>query len=284
MKIEAQEYARNYHRFTVTVDFPFERWLFACSDIHIDNPKCNRELLKEHFDLCLERDAMICIFGDLFCLMQGKYDKRRNKSAIMPAHMGEDYIDLVINEAAEFLKPYAKNILLITTGNHESKVSNNLETNILARFIERLNLIAESQIKHGAYDGYFTLQFKGQGSTTTARALQCGYSHGRWGGIVTKGVMAAQRHSSYMPDCDIHFSGHTHDTWAVKHPILRKNTHQRKVEVIQQYHVKTGTYKEEYEKGEGWAVEKIGMPKSSDGGMFVKITGNTRGLKFKCVL
>ena len=29
-----------------------------------------------------------------------------------------------------------------------------------------------------------------------------------------------------------------------------------------QWHLKTGTYKEEYMNGSGWAIEKIGVPKS----------------------
>jgi hypothetical protein len=47
----------------------------------------------------------------------------------------------------------------------------------------------------------------------------------------------------------------------MNHPQLRMNEYKRKVEVRNQWHIKTGTYKEEFENGKGWAVEKIGMPK-----------------------
>jgi hypothetical protein len=41
------------------------------SDIHWDNPKCDRQLLKKHLDYCLEHNIPVHINGDMFCLMQG---------------------------------------------------------------------------------------------------------------------------------------------------------------------------------------------------------------------
>jgi hypothetical protein len=41
------------------------------SDIHWDNPKCDRELLKKHLDYCVEENIAVHINGDFFCLMQG---------------------------------------------------------------------------------------------------------------------------------------------------------------------------------------------------------------------
>jgi hypothetical protein len=41
--------------------------------------------------------------------------------------------------------------------------------------------------------------------------------------------------------------------------------------VTPRYHVQTGTYKEEFEGGNGWAVERIVMPKSL-GGVWLKLT------------
>ena len=41
------------------------------SDIHWDNPKCDRELLKRHLDQAKEIGADVLLNGDTFCLMQG---------------------------------------------------------------------------------------------------------------------------------------------------------------------------------------------------------------------
>ena len=44
------------------------------SDIHWDNPKCQRDLLKRHLDEAKEIGADVLLNGDTFCLMQGAYD------------------------------------------------------------------------------------------------------------------------------------------------------------------------------------------------------------------
>jgi UDP-2,3-diacylglucosamine pyrophosphatase LpxH len=49
------------------------------SDIHWDNPKCKRDLLKRHLDQAVEQGADILFNGDTFCLMQGAYDPRKSK-------------------------------------------------------------------------------------------------------------------------------------------------------------------------------------------------------------
>jgi UDP-2,3-diacylglucosamine pyrophosphatase LpxH len=46
------------------------------SDIHLDNPKCRRDLLKRHLDQAMEKKAPVFINGDLFCAMQGNKDRR----------------------------------------------------------------------------------------------------------------------------------------------------------------------------------------------------------------
>lgn len=270
--IESQKFQSNYHHFKFDCESRDTLKLFVSSDWHFDNPKCNRKLLFKHLDEAMRIDAKIIVTGDLFCLMQGAYDPRKAKSDIMQEHNGNNYLDLVINDTAEKLKPYAKNIMLISRGNHETSVSRRSETDIMERFVERLNLIAGSNIQVGNYTGYYTMQFNNSGSKFS---LNFGYSHGNWGGVITKGTLSVVRMASIMPDADIIFSGHTHDGWIMNHPRLVRNHNKKKVEVKSQLHVKTGTYKEEFEGGGGWAVEKIAMPKWL-GGCFGTINYNSK--------
>lgn len=256
--VKAEKYQKNYHRFTIDCDNIEQLSLFTTSDWHFDNPKCNRELLFKHLNEAKKRNSMIMVIGDLLCLMQGRYDPRRSKSAIRPEHNKDNYLDLVINDTAEKLRPYAHNILLISKGNHETSVSSRMETDIIERLVERINTLEGSNIQVGEYTGYVTLSFQ---SNTIRRALQIGYSHGNWGGVITKGTLSVVRYAAMLPDCDIMFSGHTHDGWIVPQPRLVRNSNARKVEVKNQWHVKTGTYKEEFDQGKGWAVERIAMPK-----------------------
>lgn len=256
---KATQYQNNYHRFEIEVSSKEEVNLFTTSDWHFDNPKCNRELLFKHLDEAKSKNALIAITGDLFCLMNGRYDPRRSKSAIRPEHNKDNYLDLVINDTAEKLRPYAKNIILVSRGNHETSVSQRMETDITTRFVERLNALEGTNIQVGNYTGYYTLNFTYGGGNN--KSLNIGYSHGNWGGVITKGTLSVVRYASYMPDCDIMFSGHTHDGWIMSHPRLKRNDRKKSVEVQNQWHIKTGTYKEEFASGNGWAVEKIAMPK-----------------------
>lgn len=263
------QYQNNYHRFEIEVASKEEIHLFTTSDWHFDNPKCNRELLFKHLDEAKAKNAMIAITGDLFCLMNGRYDPRRSKSAVREEHNKDNYLDLVINDTAEKLRPYANNIILVSRGNHETSVSQRMETDITTRFVERLNTLEGTNIQVGNYTGYYTLNFTYGGGNH--KSLNIGYSHGNWGGVITKGTLSVVRYASYMPDCDIMFSGHTHDGWIMSHPRLKRNEHKKSVEVQNQWHIKTGTYKEEFSEGKGWAVEKIAMPKYL-GSCFTNIT------------
>lgn len=278
--MEVKKISSNYHRFNIAVEATDTKWLFTCSDVHFDNPKCRRDLFLRDLDRAMDLEAYIVITGDLLCLMQGAFDPRKNKSAIRPEHNHDNYLDLVINDTAEKLLPYAKNILMISQGNHETSVSRRSETDVMTRLVERINLMAGTNIQIGNYRGYYTLNFNYRSGAS--HPLHVGYSHGNWGGVITKGVLSVVRNAAVMPDCDIMFSGHTHDAWIVTQPRWRRFQH--KVSIENQWHVKTGTYKEEFEEGKGWAVERIGMPKHI-GGALTRIDYNSRnGLSFEITL
>ena len=251
--------AHNFHRYEINGSYIYEKDFLLTSDWHFDNPKTNRKLLFEHLDEAVKHDAYIIVNGDLLCLMQGKYDPRKNKAAILPEHNGDNYLDLVINDTAKKLLPYAKNILQINTGNHESSVSGRSETDVLMRLVERINTLANTNIQLGGYMGYINLSFMYKDACK--KSVNIAYDHGYWGGVITKGALAVSRHASIFPDADVIISGHTHDGWIMTHNRYIMNQYKSEIEVKKQWHIKTGTYKEEFDKGVGWAVEKIGMPK-----------------------
>jgi hypothetical protein len=94
-------------------------WFLLRSDAHHDNPHCDRDLEKKHLDEALECGAGILDCGDLFCAMQGKYDRRACKSSLRPEHQTGEYLDALVNTAADFYQPYAKNWICFGQGNHE---------------------------------------------------------------------------------------------------------------------------------------------------------------------
>lgn len=97
----------------------WEQWFLLTSDHHWDNPKCDRQLLKKHHDEAVDREAGILSVGDLYCAMQGKYDKRSNKSAVRPEHNVGNYLDALVSTAADWYGPYAHNYIVMSQGNHE---------------------------------------------------------------------------------------------------------------------------------------------------------------------
>lgn len=238
-------------------------WYFILTDAHWDNPKTNLKLLKRHLDLAKERDATIFIPGDFFCAMQGKYDKRGSKSSIRPEHNSDTYLDKIVETAAKWLEPYKDNIGLISPGNHETAVLKRSETDLTKRLANAIGC------HHGPYQGFIRLIYE-QESGGGIRRVEVSYHHGYGGGgPVTKDAIQANRKAVYL-DSDIVISGHTHDRWVIPYAKakLRQNG---QVEITNQYHLKSGTYKDEFSSGNGWAIEK-GMPPRSLGGAFIKIT------------
>jgi UDP-2,3-diacylglucosamine pyrophosphatase LpxH len=231
------------------------------SDLHWDNPHCDRSLLKKHLDEAVSRNAGILIFGDLFCAMQGKYDPRGNKASIRPEHNVTNYLDALVDSAIEYFKPYAKNIKLITPGNHETSILRRLETDITAR------LCAGLGVEMGTYAGWVIVRMIRNNKPSVSKAIS--YHHGYGGGgAVTKDIIQASRKAVYLPDADIIVSGHTHDRWIFPIQRVRLNNAGRQ-HLEEQLHLKLGTYKDEYTEAGGWAVEK-GMPPKSSGGIWLE--------------
>lgn len=231
------------------------------SDLHIDNPKCNRDLLIRHLQQAKEKNAPIFVFGDLFCAMQGKYDKRANKSALRPEHQKNNYLDALVDTTAQFFEPYKRLLAFITPGNHETAILGRHETDLTGRLSDKLGC------HKGTYSGWLIWRFEID-EKEAVRTVPLSYHHGYGGGgPVTKDVIQTARKAVYLPDAKIVVSGHTHDRWIF--PISRVRLKESGEQVQdEQLHIKLGTYKDEYLIGEGWAVEK-GMPPKPLGGAWL---------------
>lgn len=238
------------------------------SDVHFDNPKCNRKLYFSHLEEARKRDAGVFCFGDFFCLMQGRNDRRMTKGSIRPEHNTDNYQDTVILDTHAQIKEYASRFIAFSDGNHETAVVKNIETNPLSRLVSRLRLENKADAHHLPYNGYIKFVFT-LPDGSRVRTWKLAFHHGKWGGVVSKGVQAVARYSSIFPDADAIISGHTHDSWLVQHPQYRINNSGKMVQKTQ-WHVKTATYKDEFKTGSGFAVEKIVQPKPL-GGWFLKL-------------
>lgn len=225
------------------------------SDLHWDNPKCDRALLTHHLDQAKTLGARVGLNGDTLCLMQGLYDPRKSKSSIRPEHNYKDYLDRVLDTAIEYFTPYAHLIDFIGEGNHESSVSRRQETDILNRLVKGLNQANDTNIGRGGYGGWWVNRFKFDSKNYVSHRLK--YFHGSGGGgPVTKGTIQHNRALTKYAGADLIWMGHVHENYELDYQvefINRSDIIQHKKVLM----VRTATYKEEYTKGKGgWHVER----------------------------
>ena len=251
------------------------------SDLHWDNPKCDRGLLKEHFDEAKHRGAKIIVNGDFFCLMQGKGDRRGSKGDLRPEHKTNNYLDSVINTALEWFEPYKDTLVQICTGNHEQSIVKYQETDVLRRFVDLYNHIYRPDIPlvKGSYRGWITLSIKAYGKQ---RSCKLHYFHGSGGGgPVTKNMIQHQRQDAIIEGADVIWLGHVHELY---HNVIMKYylKHNFESDIREVHHLQTATYKEESVpgKGSGWHVER-GAPPKPLGGYWMRLKFDTVNAKYK---
>jgi len=247
-EIDLNVHALRYERMKANQEYRI-LWL---ADLHWDNPKCDRNMLKRHLDAALEHDAPVIVVGDLFCAMQGKYDRRSNKSDIRPEHQSGDYLDKLVETAAEWFYPYRNNLVLIGQGNHESSIRDRHETCLLDRLAYRLR--AEGGLtRTGGYDGWLRMHLDANGH----RDSWVGYYHhgAGGGGPVTKGIIDFNRLTEQVI-ADFFVMGHVHRSMTVEN-VVRKLNEANRVEIVERDYVRLSTYKEEASSGHGFATERM---------------------------
>lgn len=261
--MKVQELSKNVHRIEVTTSIKdSKKKLLLCSDVHFDSPECNRELLRQHF----KESDMICIIGDFFDLMQGKYDPRRSYSDVLPQYKGANYFDLVLVDAVEFLKPFAHKIAVICYGNHETSVVSRCNTDPIKNLVTLLNYATKSNVQVGGYQGVIVYQQRfGKRAMSSCKIF---YHHGSGGSAKrSKGMLDNQIDGFVFPDADIIVKGHNHSKWHDPSNVRLKLDHEHKLVHRSQHVLRLGTYKQS-KIDNGWEVEKGFLP-AKLGGWFV---------------
>jgi hypothetical protein len=240
------------------VDTQFEkrgdkRHFLFISDIHYDAMKCDRELLHRHLEEARELGAGVFIFGDLFDLMQGRFDPRGNYSELRPEYKSCVYVDEVIQDVGEKLAKYADVIKFISKGNHET----NIEKRMMVSPIDRVAQIINSHGGHvevGGYAGWLCVTASRNGSSS--QRFNVHYHHGYGGGAKrSKGILGADIDQKDFPDADLILRGHDHQKWHLPVTIDRIN---QKMNLEQKtvHHLRLGSYKKLGDRYAGWATEK----------------------------
>ena len=264
MAWKLRKISNNVHEIKIDCDKTkdWEQWVLLRSDVHHDNPKCKQDLERMHLEEALSYDAPIIDNGDLFCCMQGSWDKRKDKAALRPEHQGSNYFDLLVETAADFYAPFASHIAVLGKGNHETAMTKQHETDLTDRLASRLRNkggITESS----GYGGWVIFRFdhpnKKNGLIDSCRLY---HYHGTGGGgPVTRGTIQTNRIAVFTPDANIVLTGHTHDEWQMT--IQRQRlTEKGVIYHDEQLHIRCGGYKDAWGTGEaGWEVERMLGPK-----------------------
>lgn len=257
-----EQLAPNIHRINITLDRVGDTQYVLCqTDVHWDNPKCDRDTFIRHLEEARDRDAPILDNGDFFCAMQGKWDKRANKDDLRPEHQNARYLDSLVETAATSLEPYKDLLTVRGRGNHEQAIVKRHETDLIDRLVERLRAHGAANVHAGGYSGFVVFRIRYSGTRT--KPFKMFYHHGHGGGgPVTRGVIQTNRQAVYLADADLVWTGHTHDSWQVPIARVRLNQDCTAVEHTRQTHFRGAGYKEEYGSGYGgWHVERGGAPK-----------------------
>ena len=138
----------------------WEQWLLLSSDRHHDSIDCNRELELEHLEECKKRKAFIIDVGDMYDCMQGRFDPRKSYKNLRPEYKEDDYLDVIVKDAAEFYSPFVNQFLMIGRGNHESAVLKNNSTDLIDRTVYELNSHYSGHIQAGGYGGWVRILWK----------------------------------------------------------------------------------------------------------------------------
>lgn len=263
----------------------FEQWFLVRSDAHHDNPHCNQEMEKRHLQMAVERNAGIIDNGDLFCAMQGNYDPRKSKEDLRPEHQCNNYLDALVNTAADFYEPFAKNFVVMAQGNHESLILKKQESNLNERLITKLNERTGSLIAYGGFSGWirFCFEWDGKKGGSCTKTVNLWRHHGYGGGgPVTRGAIQTNRQAVYLPDAHMVITGHTHDAFVMPIERLRINSHGT-ISKDKQWHIKIPTYKEEYGDGYGgWHIER-GAPPKPVGAYWLRFYYERQDIRFEII-
>jgi predicted phosphodiesterase len=233
----------------------WEQWFLLSADRHHDSKHCDQVLEKKHLQEALKRNAGIIDLGDAYDVMGGKGDKRFDEDELPDDLKAtrKTYFDSVVNYAADFYTPYAKNWVLLASGNHEVAVLEHYQTCLTTRLADRLRT-AGSIVKVGPYSGWIRMAFTF--AKSHKQTFKIHWHHG-WGASapVTKGAIHGSRQLAHLDDVDLIISGHLHTTYNTTYRRAGLNNegtpYLKDVEVI-----RIPSYKNSYSGGKGWAVRK----------------------------
>lgn len=242
-----------------------ERWILLQSDEHADNAHSDLDLIRKHMSEATAKGAPVLKFGDTFCAMQGRWDKRADPRQLREELRGANYLDELVAYHERLYSPWRETIAAIGYGNHETSIQQHHQTDLVERLIDRLRR-GGSPVQKLGYTGFIRINCS---YGNTVRTILLHYHHGSGGGgEVTRGMIDWSRtRGMYM--ADIYYAGHIHrrnQDENVITTVTAKGTPERRHQLF----LRGSCYKDEDGPG-GWHVER-GRAARAKGGWWLCIT------------
>lgn len=212
---------------------------FLASDLHIDNAAFDKALLKRELDEAVAHNARIFLNGDIFDMIVPSDLKRYRKGQdVLPQR--DDFVNEIVRQGHELLKPYADYIDIIGVGNHEAEYMKRTNYDPVSGLITLLQQDTEHPIKHGGYEGFIVLAFE-RADGSGVRRYTIYYNHGQGGGAeVTMGIIGLTRRGYIRSN--LVWLGHNHTRIALMLPPDVGVDQYGNVYVQERKGVKTGSY------------------------------------------
>ena len=222
----------------------FEFWVLLRGDGHCDNPASNIDAQIKHLDQAKERGAAVIDIGDQFDAMQGKNDPRRSKTELKAGLVTAAYFDKLVEQQAEFWAPYAENLAVFGYGNHETKVLEKNELDLIQRTAALIHFQNGVGPIVGSWGGFVKIRFNEGRKQRNNHCFIVHYTHGTGGGSrTTRGVGAISKREYITADVIV--SGHSHNIFYVPNERVYVSTNNL-VTTQRVYNLSVGGYKADY--------------------------------------
>lgn len=218
----------------VNVDLPKELKsieLHAFADLHIGDPHCDYDLIKERVEYVRKTK-------NAYCVLNGDIINNATKTSVSDCY-GEQLSPMEqIAKFVEIFEPIKDKIIAITSGNHENRsyIREGVDiTEICARQLGVGNKCASEGI-------FIFLRFGDLGTHEhNGKAVYTIYmTHGSGGGRKEGGKATRLAEMSSIVDADIYIHSHTHLPMVIKNGFYRVRN--RSVELVDQLFVNTSSY------------------------------------------
>ena len=229
--------------------------IFFVGDLHLDSAYADRGALRYALDQAVAADAPIVILGDVFDAMQSRGDRRASKDALITRYGRNDYLNAMLEDAIEFLRPYARHVWIMLHGNHDADITKYHEVDLIRLLAHELNREG-ADIATPGYQTHVALKLRP--STSKFAHVVWGFvTHGHGGGaVMTGGVLNASRRAMWLPQPDFVISGHLHRDFGNFPTGQLRVTQGGRVYKFSVRHAQCGAWKNESPSAANWANQK----------------------------